>query len=249
MTTGTPPFGSFGGGPDVIDLANFNAHFTVPVFNKEGRGMPFNYGLAYDTSTWYPVTSGSTTSWQPVNWGWGVQTQLTTGYVSFTETSFTGRQQVGSFGGFKDTYSELVFMTGPEHTHQFSGSTFVWSGTCGTANGSLNALTADGSGYAFAATGHRDVDNYIPAGKLLNPPFNLSVSRSKFTDTNGNQISVNSSGVFTDTLGNTASPSRGRYPLQPDHIYLHCSVGSKRSLHDEIHKLHGTDEFRMQRNR
>ena len=69
--TGTPPFGSFGGGPDVINLANLNSHITVPVLHKPGRGMNFTYDLSYDSSVWYAVTSGSTTSWQPVsNFGW-----------------------------------------------------------------------------------------------------------------------------------------------------------------------------------
>jgi len=36
--TGTPKFGSFGGGPfDVINLGNLNTHFTVPVIHKAGR--------------------------------------------------------------------------------------------------------------------------------------------------------------------------------------------------------------------
>src|SRR6266702_7613868 len=56
VATGTPPFGTFGGGPEVINLANLNAHFTMPVFHKAGRGLPFNFDLTYDTSIWFPVT-------------------------------------------------------------------------------------------------------------------------------------------------------------------------------------------------
>ncbi len=84
VTTGTPPFGSFGGGPDVIDLANLNSHIAIPVLHKAGRGTNFTYDLSYDTSVWYPVTSGSTTSWQPVfNFGWRGQTEAGTGYISY----------------------------------------------------------------------------------------------------------------------------------------------------------------------
>jgi len=35
---GTPPFGSFGGGPDIINLGNLNGHLTIRVMNKPGRG-------------------------------------------------------------------------------------------------------------------------------------------------------------------------------------------------------------------
>jgi len=47
VTTGTPPFGSFdsGSGPDVINLANLNAHIAIPVVHKAGRGTDFTYDL------------------------------------------------------------------------------------------------------------------------------------------------------------------------------------------------------------
>ena len=62
--TGSPVLGSFTGSPDVIDLANLNAHLSIPVLTKPGRGTDFSYVLSYDTSVWSKVTSGSTT-WQP----------------------------------------------------------------------------------------------------------------------------------------------------------------------------------------
>jgi hypothetical protein len=64
VATGTPPFSSFGGGPfDTINLGNLNAHFSIPVLSKAGRGVPFSYSLGYDSSVWYPVTSNGITSW------------------------------------------------------------------------------------------------------------------------------------------------------------------------------------------
>jgi len=57
VATGTPAFGSFGGGPfDTVNLGNLNVHFTVPMINKAGRGTTFNYNMAYDSSVWAPVT-------------------------------------------------------------------------------------------------------------------------------------------------------------------------------------------------
>ena len=50
VPTGTPPFGSFGGGPDIINLANLNSHISIPVLNKAGRGTNFTYDLSYDSS-------------------------------------------------------------------------------------------------------------------------------------------------------------------------------------------------------
>lgn len=71
VQTGTPPLGSFGGGPDILNLGNLNDHWTINVLHKPGRGLNFSFFLAYDSSTWSPVTTSGTTTWQPVAaWGW-----------------------------------------------------------------------------------------------------------------------------------------------------------------------------------
>src|SRR6266849_6556183 len=90
VTTGTPPFGSFGGGPDVINLANLNSHITIPVLHKPGRGQNFNFDLTNDSSVWNPVTSGSTKTWTPlINFGWN-GTLLHLGTIQYSTTIQTG---------------------------------------------------------------------------------------------------------------------------------------------------------------
>src|ERR1700719_3749298 len=132
VPTGTPPFGSFGGGPvDVINLANLNAHLSVPVINKAGRGLSFYYNLTYDSSIWYPVKSGSTTSWQPVaSWGWAGSTQVATGYVTYYLTNracYTGRYPTGEYV----QTSSWVYHDSFGVSHSFPGETIFESGTCG----------------------------------------------------------------------------------------------------------------------
>lgn len=69
--TGTPPWSSLEGGPDVVNLGNLNVHLVYPVFHKAGRQLPFNYDLTNDSSFWYPVTNNGTTFWNPVpSGGW-----------------------------------------------------------------------------------------------------------------------------------------------------------------------------------
>ncbi|HXN74853.1 MAG TPA: hypothetical protein VN861_20070 [Candidatus Acidoferrales bacterium] len=63
VQTGTPPFGSYSGGPDIINLGNLNAHLTVPIVQKAGRGTNFTYYLNLDSSVWYPVGSSGSQSW------------------------------------------------------------------------------------------------------------------------------------------------------------------------------------------
>jgi len=87
----TPQFGSYGGGPDIIDLANLNAHITVPMRTRAGRGTDFSYSVGYDTAVWYPVPSGSAKTWQFVR-----------GLVAAIQS--------GSLGGYM-TYSVQVNQT------------------------------------------------------------------------------------------------------------------------------------------
>jgi hypothetical protein len=85
VTTGTPPFGSFGGGPDVINLVDLNAHLTIPILNKPGRGTNFIYDLTNDSTVWFPVGSSGSQSWSPTAlWGWAGQTQAATGFIVYT---------------------------------------------------------------------------------------------------------------------------------------------------------------------
>jgi len=84
--TGTPPFGSYGGGPfDTVNLANLNVHFAVPVISKAGRGIPFTHSIPYDSSVWYPATVGPNQVWTPVtNFGWPAQQEVATGNITYT---------------------------------------------------------------------------------------------------------------------------------------------------------------------
>jgi len=214
VATGAPPFGSFSGSPDVVDLANLNAHINIPIFSRAGRGTAFTYSLSYDTSTWYPVTTNGVNTWTPVvNWGWHIQTEPTTGYVSASIISSTTCPGTKSnpFGG-----SRVVSGNWKHHdrlgvSHPFSGTQVISSGTCGAGTTWITgAVSSDGSGYTLTSGPTRVVTSRT--GKALVTPFNLSSGSGTFTDANGNQISVNTSGEFTDTLGTVALTVAGAAP-------------------------------------
>src|ERR1019366_1283500 len=52
-TNGTPNFTGYSGGPDVINDANLNIHYTIPVFSRAGAGLPFSLSLPVDNGAWY----------------------------------------------------------------------------------------------------------------------------------------------------------------------------------------------------
>jgi YD repeat-containing protein len=200
VQTGTPPFGSFGGGPDIINLANLNAHLNIPVLSKAGRGLPFNFYLTYDSSVWYPVTSGSTKFWEPVtNWGWG-GSEVNVGNVVKTLFSASG----GTCGalphlGITSTMTYTwTYIDGFGTPHPFGPTSTVYSNSCtgGSTTGFTGAQALDDSGYALSVNGSTVVSLYSSDGSLIN------TTAGSIEDRNGNEI-TKSGGVFTDTLGTT----------------------------------------------
>ena len=230
VATGTPPFGSFGGGPfDTVNLGNLNVHFSIPVLHKAGRGMPFTYSLSYDSSVWTPALVNGVKQWQPgYNWGWNARTAAKLGYVSSlsgeTDCWYTvGRVQ---YEGSEHLWTtDYVYHDPWGVSHAFAGTSNEWSGngggTChlGT-NNTVTATAGDGSGYTLNA----NLDSgtiTTRSGAVITPPFSSGTGAGTYKDANGNEITVNSSGQFFDTLSSTvpvltvSSAAPPRRPLLP----------------------------------
>lgn len=204
--TGTPPFGSFAGGPDVINLANMNAHYTIPVVNKAGRGLPFFLNLTYDSSVWTAVTSGSTISWLPVSgWGWQTQTDAVTGYIPAPTTTqgscryFDGTRWITEYytkthySGFWDEF----------HIHHGVAGLILISGApdCAGGNDTATGKTTDGSGYTVEVP-----DGIVTSrgGRVQVVPVGNETGAATITDTNGNEITTSNGTTFYDTLSSTS---------------------------------------------
>jgi RHS repeat-associated protein len=220
VSTGTPRWGSFSSGPDVIDLGNLNMNFTAPVFSKPGRGMPFTYVLRVDTSVWYPVGISGSQAWTPVfNWGWRAQTEVVTGELTYRVsntkcfddpagwywglhyTGFAYHDPFGTVHGFTLSYTSCATDPGPHPTTANDGSGLVFDG--------------------FSTIG-------TPTGQRLTPPVNTGSGSGTATDHNGNQISAGSSS-FTDTLGMTVLSVSGGAP-NPVNLTYTDSSGTPRSV-------------------
>lgn len=220
VTTGVPPFSSTTGGPDVANLGSLNVHFSMPVFHKPGRGMPFTFDLSYDTSVWYPVGSSGNQSWQPVGtWGWTAQTQAAIGYISYN----------ASTGGpvpcnppndisprYFTVYSGFVYHDIFGNSHAFSASVSTMDQSCSTASSlpppSASSLASDGSGFTLNARSDPGATIVTPDGATITPPLGSPSGSGTTTDRNGNQITVDGSGHVTDTLGATALTISGGAP-------------------------------------
>ncbi len=211
VATGAPPFGSFGGGPfDTVNLGNLNVHFAVPILHKAGRaGFDFTYDLSYDSSVWYPVTVSGSQSWQPVlNWGWRGPTEMASGYVTYTSTNSGPACPFGqNYYGTQYTQSNWTYHDSFGVAHPFAGTTIHYIGSpayC-PADTTLISNTGDGSGWKLWAVGITVHNMTATSGKVINPPVNSSGGAALVTDANGNQISVDGSGNFFDTLSNATA--------------------------------------------
>jgi RHS repeat-associated protein len=217
--TGTPPFGSFAGGPDVINLANLNAHWTFPILRKNGRGLPFDFYLTFDSSVWAPVTSGSTVSWQPApNFGLGGSANFIGGVIALQSTT-SGICGVFPSGGFTTTTTYTwSYQDGLSTGHPFPGTSTVTTNSCtgNTQTGFSGVTASDGSGYVLSVTGGTVTQLLSSDGNVINAPtiptatgrVDTTNSSGNVQDRNGNQISLNK-GVFTDTLNTTALTASG----------------------------------------
>ena len=206
VATGVPAFGSFGGGPfDTVNLGNLNVHFAIPVLHKAGRRMSFTYDLGYDNSIWYPATcpSGTGTCWTPVsNWGWRGVTEATTGFVSYAEND----GGIDGQGCNVIVYSYVYHDTfGVPHNFSQTVSSHLGGHNCIQTTFPRTLTTTDGSGYYVVLSSFLAGTMHSRSGSVINAPFGSGSGAGTATDANGNQITVNSSGQFFDTLSPTTA--------------------------------------------
>ncbi len=201
VSTGIPPFGSFGGGPfDTVNLGNLNVHFAIPILNKAGRGTPFSYSLGYDSSVWAPVTSSGVTSWaQNVsNWGWSVNSNALGG--SYTTKTFDYHCVTDPGPPIKTQIIPgpiINSFTDPSGTnHKVLVSEY--SSVCDTSGPPVSVTTGDGSGWTVTFNG--SVSAKSRSGITVVPNVG---GTSSYTDQNGNILSANASGQYFDTLSST----------------------------------------------
>jgi RHS repeat-associated protein len=233
VTTGKPPFGSFGGGPvDTINLANLNAHLSIPVINKPGRGMPFTFNLAYDTSVWYPIGTGTTgdKTWQNLSgWGWTLYNGGEIGYLTADVTIIDSCSS-----GWVQQYANFIYHDANAVTHVIPGGAIDPIGTCPgnpTSPTMLSSATIDGSGYrVYFNAGNGSATLITPSDVTFQLPAVSSGSlTASNTDSNGNQITAvdnNGTYTYTDTLGTIALVIAGAPPNPMTFTYTAPSGGT-----------------------
>ena len=201
VSSGVYPFGAFDTlGPDTIDIGSLNTIFSLPILHKTGRaGTNFTYDLVYNSSIWVPAGASGSQTWANVtNWGWLGQTQVVTGYERQQQTSNTCSTSHGRFPSnttFGPRYYDTVGIE-----HRWNGSIQDSGGQCPGDHDTLsNTRSLDGK-YKLGQGGY---PIYDVIGNLVQPSSSPNGGVGSYTDTNGNQITTDGNGNFTDTTGAT----------------------------------------------
>lgn len=212
--TGAYAYASFDNrGFDAVNLGNLNTRFTISIVNRVGRGLPFNYVIQNEGLIWAPVTTGSTTAWVPdPSWGFNGQLNGTgfSGYLVKTTTMYLCPGMNPRYtGSFVPSSKNFVYTDSFGAEHFFN---YTYRAACPgypamtTGDGS----TSDGSGYTILNPTQIKSLN----GVVFTPAQTTAgQNQSSSTDSNGNEISFNGTGSFTDTLGATALTIGGSDPV------------------------------------
>jgi RHS repeat-associated protein len=234
VQTGAPQFGSSAGGPDVVNLANLNVEFTVPVINKPGRGSNFSHNLVYDSSVWQPAINNGTLSWVSTagQWGWQGLQPAGVAYATYALSYSTGQcgqnlfYQMWSYSNFQFFDSFGVIHTFPAISGSYMSTPGV--GSCppsGPTPATQPVTQTDETGYTMYASMQANSPNvhmidkngkvqYVAA--WTTPPTSGPTST---TDRNGNIVSQ-TNGVYTDTLNAAALSVIGSAPSNTNLSYI-----------------------------
>jgi len=243
-TTGTPPFSTVAGSPDAVNVANLNVHVPIPILHKAGRGLDFTYDYSNDSSVWYQILISGTPTWQPVyNLGWRAQTEAATGYASYQGATITNCSSGGQKTGTEVSYTGWIYHDQFGIPHPVTGTSQTLSGTCPNFQPSFVNTATDGSGISVHVIGDTFASGTETVGYAKTVPIGSGVGAASGQDRNGNQITVDGGGSFTDTLGTIALTVTGT-PTQSSNTLLHRALRFVGSLSAELHELHSSHQLR-----
>ncbi len=177
---------------DSVDLNTLNVHFDIPVFQKAGRGIPFNYNLSFDSNIWSQVQY----VWTPVtNFGWRGITEANLGWVSYVHHHWwCAIQQV-----YSEEYDTFVYHDPMGGVHSFPN---LETDQFQCFNNESTEVATDGSGYTMTVAYPLRTTVYPRSGGALQPPVGAPSAAGTIVDRNGNQ--VNTDGThFYDTMSST----------------------------------------------
>jgi RHS repeat-associated protein len=233
---GTPNFGTFSGGPDVIDDAYLNIHYSVPVFSRAGVGIPFSYSLSVDNGVWYQYQDVYLNN----HWGADFSTAQPVGVMAIGAIFYTTKTYTCIYEGTKFPVTRYIITsyTGADNTsHPLDA--WMYTNSCyGNYTNSTTGIAYDGSGITVNMTGYTTATITLRNGTVITPPSigpSDAISGSgnyTIKDTNGNGISVYAPNppqisYILDTLGSQPITSSGGPPPTAEKYLYYAPSGAQ----------------------
>jgi hypothetical protein len=226
--TGTPPLSSSASGPfDAVNLANLDVHFSIPVFSRPGKGIPFSYNLPYDSLIWQPVTANGTRFWSPAtSWGWAPQNNAMTGHLQRPQQTINCFNTQGSKVGTETIYGPFAYFDSSGTSHFYNDYLYhVTSSFCpDLETDSFTDTAPDASGLVLYSNINGTSTVTMTSGIVLSLPYVNYYAYVR--DPNNNTITVSASGVITDTLGTTPLTISGTAPSPVAYQYTAPNQGT-----------------------
>lgn len=206
--TGIPPYGSFTPNRfDLLNNANGNVVFAIPIMSSPGRGLNLDFSLVYNSHVWTPVLNpnSGTISWTGGGWLGGSYNNPLSGTTSsqFSSTSANCGCIRGQCQGSIITgkYTSFVYTDVLGTPHPLPLSVTIVSNTCTgntTYSGTYSGYATDASGYYASIPNPAlgETPNITTKSGIQIP--NGNATATVMEDTNGNFISVGGSGSETD---------------------------------------------------
>jgi RHS repeat-associated protein len=191
-------------GFDSINPGNLNIHFEIPIVSKPGRGRPFQYSLEFDGLVWSPSSADGSNAWTP-DPSFGIHGHLLNdgykGYLSYSSISrkcFDDPDNPGRWD-WLPVVSNYVYHDefGVDHPFNYYQNfcTNVYTG---------DGSTSDGSGFRVDPNSN---NVYSSSGLSMHLPIYMNGSPyaldAIIQDSNGNMVTNNQNGTFTDTMNYT----------------------------------------------
>ncbi len=244
---GMPPFSSIQDhGFDQVNLGNLNVSFALPVMHVDGRGLPLDFSVRYNSLIWQITGTAPSQSWVPAGvpdatgaatFGWTRDFPIGTTTYSSTQSS---RRCLDGGGGYwmapRYTYTNFKYVDTLGTSHPFSSVTWIYDSCTDTSSGTWTGYADDNSGFYIDLTSNSD----YPAHKVTHPSG--TTITGIVTDPNGNSItsSLSTSGTcpgstcvktntLTDTLGNAGLIITSSYN-STTYQYLYPSAGSYQTI-------------------
>ena len=197
-STGFPIYGSFDSqGMAGVNLQNLNYHLSVPITESQGRKIPLNFGLSYDSSSW-TLAFGA---WTPrvdqlgnLTGGWDTLNVIGNLKYNVLHAHCPGDPVGLNLGATH--YSNFTFVTPDGTVHPYNVTFQVAGDDCGTSSGTTTGYATDGSGLFLDGLALRVWNR-----------SGIRVDTDEIEDPNGNFIQKTGNGSETDwhdSTGNVA---------------------------------------------